>query len=208
MKSESIVFAVAGAFFGLIVGWVIGSQQGSGRLPPAVAQAQGAPAARAADEGTSTGKAPFDERQAQALRSVVEHDPNNATARAQLGNLYFDAERYDEAIKSYEAALKINPRDVDVSTDLGVSYYYTNDPDRALKQFDYSLRLDPKHAKTLLNVGIVKAFGKQDLEGAAAAWQRVMQMAPDSAEAQAARRALDSMKSAHPGVGTAGPGQP
>ena len=30
----------------------------------------------------------------------------------------------------------------------------------------YSLAIDPKHAKTILNVGIVKAFGKQDLEGA------------------------------------------
>ena len=60
-------------------------------------------------------------------------------------------------------ALKLNPNDVNVSTDLGVSYYYTNQPDKALAQFDHSLKLDPKHAKTLLNVGIVKAFGKQDL---------------------------------------------
>jgi hypothetical protein len=35
-----------------------------------------------------------------------------------------------------------------------------------LKQFDHSLSIDPKHVKTLLNVGIVRAFGKQDLAGA------------------------------------------
>ncbi len=57
---------------------------------------------------------------------------------------------------------------MNVSTDLGVCYYYTNQPDKALEQFDHSLKLDPKHAKTLLNVGIVKAFGKQDLDGAEA----------------------------------------
>ena len=94
---------------------------------------------------------------------------------------------------------------MDVSTDLGVSYYYTNQPDRALAQFDKSLALDPKHTKTILNVGIVKAFGKQDLEGAEAAWQQVLQLAPDSPEAQAAKRALDSLRSAHPG-GAAKPG--
>jgi hypothetical protein len=42
--------------------------------------------------------------------------------------------------------------------DLGVCYYYTNQPDKALVQFDKSLAIDPKHAKTLLNVGIVRAF--------------------------------------------------
>ena len=86
-------------------------------------------------------------------------------------------------------------------TDLGVSYYYSNQPDKALAQFDTSLKLDPKHAKTLLNVGIVKAFGKQDLEGAEAAWKQVIAIAPDGPEGQAAKRALDSLTSAHAGVG-------
>ena len=84
---------------------------------------------------------------------------------------------------------------MNVSTDLGVSYYYTNQPDRALAQFNRVARLDPKHAKTLLNIGIVKAFGKQDLEGAQQAWQQVIQLAPDSPEGQAAKRALDTSPS-------------
>src|SRR5436190_140499 len=79
----------------------------------------------------------------------------------------------------YSEALKLAPRDVDVSTDLGVCYYYTNQPDKALAQFDKSLAIDPKHAKTLLNVGIVRAFGKQDLDGASQAWQQVIKLAPD-----------------------------
>jgi tetratricopeptide (TPR) repeat protein len=36
-----------------------------------------------------------------ALKSVAEREPASATPRVQLGNLYFDAERYDEAIKWY-----------------------------------------------------------------------------------------------------------
>jgi tetratricopeptide (TPR) repeat protein len=103
--------------------------------------------------------------------------------------------------------LKLAPNDVNVSTDLGVSYYYTNQADKALEQFSHSLKLDPKHAKTLLNVGVVKAFGKQDLPGAEEAWQKVVELAPDSPEAQAAKRALDSLRSAHPpGAGAGKPG--
>jgi len=116
----------------------------------------------------------------------------------QLGNLYFDAARYAEAITWYTDALKLAPEDVNVSTDLGVSYYYTDQPDRALEQFARSLEIDPNHTKTFLNLGIVRAFGKQDLEGAEEAWTRVIELAPDSTEGQAARRALESLRTAHP----------
>ena len=90
---------------------------------------------------------------------------------------------------------------MNVSTDLGVCYYYTNQADKALAQFDKSLAIDPNHAKTWLNIGVVKAFGKQDLDGAVAAWKKVLDIAPNSPEGQAAKRALDSLQSAHPGMG-------
>ena len=79
--------------------------------------------------------------------------------------------------------------------------------DRALAQFDRSLAIRPDHAKTLLNIGIVRAFGKQDLKGAAEIWQKVLEVAPASEEARAARQGLDSMRSAHPEAGAPkGPG--
>ena len=198
MKTESVMFAVAGVIFGLIAGWVIGAQQATLRAPAAAPAATNA--AAPASEGGSRA-ASLDEAQVTALKSVAGREPSNAQPRVQLGNLYFDAERYDDAIKWYTEAQTLLPNDVNVSTDLGVCYYYTNQPDKALAQFDRSLKLDANHAKTLLNVGIVRAFGKQDIEGATQAWQKVLQVAPDSPEAQAAKRAIDTLQSAHPGVG-------
>jgi tetratricopeptide (TPR) repeat protein len=123
--------------------------------------------------------------------------------------MYFDAGRYQEAANWYEQALKLRPKDVNVSTDLGIAYYYMNDPDRALGQFDRSLEIDPKHAKTLLNIGIVRAFGKQDMKGAAEVWQKILVVAPGSEEAQAAKQALDGLRSAHPDLNVPpNPGQP
>ncbi len=198
VRSESIAFAIAGVVFGLIAGWVIGSQQATVR-PPATPIQASAPAP--SGESGTTRAALLDEAQVKALTSVAEREPSNAQPRVQLGNLYFDAERYDDAIKWYGEAVKLSPNDVNVSTDLGVCYYYTNQPDKALEQFDRSLKIDPNHVKTLLNLGIVRAFGKQDLDGAAQAWQQVLKLAPDSPEGQAAKRALESFRSAHPGIG-------
>lgn len=196
MKSESIAFALAGVLFGLLAGWIIGTQQASSLRPPspAPAAAQAAPAEQSGQQAVL-----LDENKVNALRSIAEKEPSNARARVELGNLFFDAERYDDAIKWYEEGVKLDSKDANLSTDLGVSYYYTNQPDRALEQFKKSLALDPKHLKTMLNMGIVMAFGKQDLQGAEAVWQQLLQLAPDSPEGQSAKRALDSLKAAHPG---------
>ena len=198
MRSESIVFAISGMCFGIILGWVIGTQQAT-RRTAAVVQTQSAAAEpqQSANQPSGTRQPPaLDEAKVQGLMTIIKSDPKNAGAHVQLGNAYFDAERYPDAIKWYEDGLKLDPKDVDASTDLAVSYYYSNRTDEALKQFDYSLKLNPAHTKTLLNQGIVLAFGKRDLKGATDAWEKVVQIAPNSPEAQAAKQGLQGIAAA------------
>lgn len=195
MRADAIVFGIAGSLFGLIIGWVLGSQQAARGGPAAAPVAQSAPAQQ---QPAQQGPAPIDPTRVSALQDAAAKNPKDTQSRVQLGNIFFDGEKYPEAITWYEQALAIDASDPNVSTDLGVAYYYTNQPDRALAQFDKSLAIDPKHTKTLLNVGIVRAFGKQDLPGAAKAWQQVVDLSPDSPEGQAAKKGLDGIKSAHP----------
>jgi tetratricopeptide (TPR) repeat protein len=208
LKLESLVFGIAGVSFGLIAGWVIGAQyaeQSPARSPVSAASSSAAPSSQA------NAPAIIDENRAQTLRAIAERDQDNVESRVQLGNLYYDGERYDQAIPWYEQALKLDANNVDVSTDLGVSYYQTNQPDRALQQFEHSLNVNPKHVKTLLNIGVVRAFAKQDLEGATKAWKQVVELAPGSQEARVAQRALETISDAHQGLGgstsSSGPGQ-
>lgn len=193
MRKDSIFFGVAGVFFGLLAGWIIGSQQAGGQRSPEPAQQMAAQGGAAAEKPPP----PLDERRVADLTAAAERNVSDADSRVQLANLYFDAERFADAIKWYEAALKVDPRNPNASTDLGIAYYYTNQTDRALAQFDKSLAIDPAHTKTLLNMGFVRAFGKQDLEGAAKAWQRVIEIAPDSPEGQRARQSLEALRKAH-----------
>jgi len=199
VSKESLVVGITGVFFGVLVGWIIGSQQAPSRVGPAPAAA-----AAAAPAQTGAGQQappPLDESRASALKTTAQQNPSDAATRVDLGNLYFDAGRFSEAVDWYQQALKLQPKDVNVSTDLGIAYYYMNDPDKALAQFERSLQVDPRHAKTLLNIGIVRAFGKQDLKGATEAWQKVVDLAPTSDEARAAKQALDGVRAAHPELG-------
>lgn len=207
MKPESIVVGVAGALFGLLCGWMLGAQQvGPVQAPvPQVAATGAAGAAPAGGTPQASTAPPIDLAAVQALEKSAAEKPGDAAVRTQLANLYFDAEKYAEATRWYEASLKIAPDNVDVSTDLAVSYYYTNQVDQALTQFARSIEINPKHSKTWLNLGIVRAFGKQDLAGAGQAWNQVVALAPaDSPEARAAKQALDGLKSAHPELSPGG----
>jgi cytochrome c-type biogenesis protein CcmH/NrfG len=207
VSKDALVVGIAGVFFGVLVGWIIGTQQGGARTvaPAAAASTQASAAANSGQPAPP----PLDEAKASSLTTIAQQNPGDAETRVELGNMYFDAGRYQDAASWYEQAMKLRPKDANVSTDLGISYYYMNDPDRALAQFDKSLEIDPKHAKTLLNIGIVRAFGKQDMKGAAEAWQKILAVAPSSEEAQAARQALDGLRSAHPDLNIPpNPGQP
>jgi tetratricopeptide (TPR) repeat protein len=203
MTKESVALGVAGVLFGFLTGWIIGAQQARPVPVPAPVAAT-PPGPAPASQGSAPAETPkLDQAKLDTLRKRAADNPRDAVVRAEIGNVYFDAERYPEAITWYEASLGLDAKNVDVSTDLGVSYYYANQADRALSQFEHSLQIAPKHTKTMLNIGVVRAFGKQDLAGAASIWQQVVDIAPDSNEGRAAKRMIEAVRSAHPDTGGA-----
>ena len=193
MKAESVAFAVAGMCFGVILGWVLASQD-AGRTqeftqPPQAQTAAPAPANQPPPA--------LDAERVRTLQSAIERNPRDAGSYTLLGNTYFDAERWTEAIDAYQRSLAIEPDNADVSTDLGVSYYSTNRVDEALAQFEHSLKVSPNHTKTLFNKGIVLAFGKENLDAATDTWKKLVEIAPDTPEGQQARRFLENVAAAH-----------
>lgn len=201
MKRESLVFAVSGTLFGVIVGWILGSQVAPQPAPTAApAAAQAAPAAG------GEAPPPLDMALIGRLEQQASAEPGNPAVRVQLGNAYFDGQRFDLAIPWYEAALALTPGDVNASTDLAVCYYYTNQVDRALAQLDRSLAMEPNHVKTIFNQGIIRAGGKQDLAGATESFQRVVALAPNSPEGQQAQNLLDTIAGHADGSVTGGAG--
>jgi len=119
------------------------------------------------------------ETQAQPLLAQLKSDPNNAELLYKIGNLYYDAQQYPDAVTYYEQSLKINPKATDVRTDLGTAYHLMGQPDRAISEYDEVLKIDGKHANALFNEGMVKWQDKMDMKGAISAWQHLLDANPD-----------------------------
>jgi len=181
------VTGVAGVLLGIIVGYMLGVSQPSGGPIPVAAgsQSAAAPAAPAAAAN---------EQELQAYRNVLASDPKNIRANTELANRLYDTGRYADAIPYYQQAFALDPKNVSVSTDLATALYYAGRADDALAQFDRSLSLDPKHAQTLFNVGIVKRDAKNDPQGAIAAWERLLAIAPDYPDAPKVRAMVAELK--------------
>jgi cytochrome c-type biogenesis protein CcmH/NrfG len=117
-------------------------------------------------------------QQAEPLKARLQSNPRDVATLITLGNIYFDASQWTDAIGFYTRALNETPNNPNARTDMGIAYFYSGDPDRALKEFDRSLKDDPRHVQTLFNVGVVRLNGKNDPKGAIAAWEELLKIDP------------------------------
>lgn len=179
-SAQAYMLSVICLLVGVAVGYLV-----RGSAPPAMnAQPQPAgmtnsAAAQPQQQPTPEQLRQMAETQAQPLLAQLKTDPNNAALLYQIGNLYYDAQQYPDAVKYYQDALRINPKETNVRTDLGTAYHLMGQPDQAIKEYDEVLKVDSKHANALFNEGMVKWQDKMDMSGAVADWKRLLETNPD-----------------------------
>jgi len=199
MNRSFLLGAAVGLLAGLLVA-VVSFQIGrAGRLSreseAVVAAPASSPSAPTAAPPDSSGGVPLDasERIATA-RTVVEHDPKNLEAWVDLGNLYFDTHQPQKSIEAYGHALEIKPDSPDVLTDQGVMFRAVGAYDKAIANFEKANRISPGHLQSLYNLGVVYAFDLRDIPKAEEAFNRLIQIAPTSENANQARQALAQLR--------------
>jgi tetratricopeptide (TPR) repeat protein len=179
---------------GLLLGYYFGKETSasvpvSGGVPP-VSGTAGNPATFLQDEA--------------ALKTILRNDPKNLNSLIQLGNLYYDNGRFQEAVEYYGRALEIDPRNVSVRTDRGTSYWSLGQADAAIAEFQKSLELDPGHAQTLYNLGVVQLNGKNNQQEARKTWEKLLASNPnypERAKVQDQLNALSQPAEAAPSTG-------
>jgi tetratricopeptide (TPR) repeat protein len=116
---------------------------------------------------------------ADTLLQMIQKDPRNADLRIQLGNAYYDASLYNEAVRAYEEGIAIKPQGPAVETDLATCYHYLGQDDKALQTLDRVLQEHPGFAQALFNKGVILETTRNDTAGAVAAWQELLRSNPD-----------------------------
>jgi len=187
-STQAYVLSVICLLVGVAVGYLVrgsapaqtGTTVNAAQAPAGSGMAPGGPtAAGNAQQPTPEQLRQMAETQAQPLLAQLKTDPNNAALLYQIGNLYYDAQQYPDAVKYYQDSLKINPNATDVRTDLGTAYHLMGQPDQAIQEYDKVLKIDGKHANALFNEGMVKWQDKMDINGAVAAWKHLLETNPD-----------------------------
>jgi len=114
-----------------------------------------------------------------ALEREVENNPNNQAAWLELGNLYFDTEKFQDAIQAYSKYLRSNPNSANVWTDLGVMYRRNGNPAEAISSFEKAIELEPQHEQARFNKGIVQFYDLGNRDAALQTWQELIEINPN-----------------------------
>ena len=132
----------------------------------------------------------------ELARDVLRVDPDNATARAALGDALLNLGRYDQAFSAYERAAELAPG---VATYARVAHArdLIGRPQAATEAIDLALELEldvPEHAAwTLVQRGNL-AFGSGRLRHAARDYEQALEHLPDYVHARAALARVDAAR--------------
>jgi len=174
---------VLGLVAGLTLGYVFAERQ---PVPPAKAIRLGTNPAGAQGEALPEGHPPVEGQTAAAtqqlrqqvgeIEGLLAANPDDPKLMAAMGNVYFDASRWNEARVWYERSLAVAPDDVDVLTDLAVVFRNLEQSQQSIEILDRALAISPDHWQALYNKVIVYQFDLHEHDNAAEALRRLQEL--------------------------------
>jgi predicted O-linked N-acetylglucosamine transferase (SPINDLY family) len=120
------------------------------------------------------------------LGHATLHDPSNAAAHNETGNVLLQLELLVEAAAAYERAIVLNPNSAEFHSNRGNVLYSLKRFDAALGSFDAVVALDPRHAGGHYNRGLA-LYEQGRFRAAIEAFDRAIAMDPGHARAHAHR---------------------
>jgi Flp pilus assembly protein TadD len=127
-----------------------------------------------------------------ALKARVSKNPRDIAALVQLGNLYFDAAKFDQAIGYYKNALALDPTNPDVRNDEAAALHAAGQDLDALHEVDRVLAERPHFPQALFNRGIILgSMGRRS--DAVVAYRQFLAADPHDAHAADARAAMKEL---------------
>ena len=127
------------------------------------------------------------DRQRDHLRiGIGRLDPRYSTAHHwYAASCLVPLGRLDDAINELQVATALDPISAIIARDRALAYYYKRDFEAALEQGDHAIEINPYFSAAYFGLGLIQEqIG--DFEEAVAAFQRALQLSPDSPRMHAA----------------------
>jgi Flp pilus assembly protein TadD len=119
-------------------------------------------------------------------------DPRNVELLIDRALTYGASGMYSDALNDLNAAAALAPDNPEIYTMRGDAYRQLGKPDLAEENIAQALKLSPSHPSALLERGYLRR-AKGDTAGARADWLAVIQVLPNSAAAEEARKNLEKL---------------
>ena len=119
-------------------------------------------------------------QQIEMLKKETTSNIVSAESWRNLGNVYFDTNQPELAIKAYDKALALLPDDIDILNDQGTMYRQIGDYTHALANFEKALSISPQNLDSLYNSGYVLAFDLNNIPKALVMWRRYLELEVES----------------------------
>ena len=169
---------VIGLMVGLVLGYVMAERQ---PVPPgkALRLGLGTSGGQGQGEDMPEGHPPIDgsvgvpnpqlQQQVAEIQGLLAANPDDPGLLAAMGNVYFDASRWDDARQWYERSIQASPGDPSVITDLAVVFRNLGQPQRTIELLDEAIASDPNHWQAWYNKVVVYQFDLHEHDAAAEA---------------------------------------
>jgi len=115
-------------------------------------------------------------QQVSEIQGLLDANPEDAGLMAAMGNVYFDASRWEEASGWYEKSLALSPGDPNIMTDLAVVYRNLGRSQESLELLDQVIAVSPDHWQAWYNKVVVLNFDLHEHDAAAAALDRLKEL--------------------------------
>jgi tetratricopeptide (TPR) repeat protein len=126
------------------------------------------------------------------LKARVARNPRDIGALVELGNLYFDASKFDQAVGYYKSALALDPTNPEVRNDEAAALHASGHDLDALREVDRVLAERPNFPQALFNRGIVLgSMGRRS--DAVLAYREFLKVAPKDPHAADAQTAIKEL---------------
>ncbi len=119
----------------------------------------------------------------EELQPVVEHDPSQWVAHAQLAVAYAGLGRIDEAIQAYLSAIELNPTQPDLYNNLGELYVKQGQLQKAREQFQMASELSAEKGPRYYYNLAVTYYNSRNLRAAIEPLKKVIELEPNHANA-------------------------